>query len=672
VAVVLIPALGSAEPFTFVTTPGGDSVAVIDLASHTVVAALPVGGLPTGCAVGSSGAGLYVALGQSNTLAMIWSDREGSRLVRVPVGTGPTGVAVDTTRRRVYVANTGADTVSVVDIDQRAVVATIPVGDGPLALVAGPTRLYVSNWGAGTISVIDLDLNSVVGTIPVGTFPAGLALHNGTQRLYVANFFDDTVSVVNTATLSVLSTIPVTRRPRGLALDAAGLRLYVAGFEDGRVQAITTSTGTVALDTASGGLNPLDLMLGPGGTRLYVSHLQEADGVSVLDAVTLAPVATVDVPAGAVAFGGVLQQTLAPLAAGWPPAARALSARPAASQEVARAGPRGVSASLGADDVVISDAQFNPADWIITGNGDQNTTQQPTGGNPGAWRRMIHFGAALGTHRLIRPGTEYVPSSQGAIDRIDVSWDRRILAETLVDERFLVEQNNVVYRTVERTFFAPAWENDFRLDLVAENFDNGSGGHPDFSASGSTLRFGYTRQTTFSQTVPHGIDNFVVTVHRTPASPAGDLGFKETFLVVEEGEAPFVNVQRHGGSQGAVSVDVLTERPDGTTDQQTLSWPDGDDSDRSILLVFLDLPDGSGARTARLTLLNPTGGAGIVPSRSRMSLTVFPEEWPPVLKGLFLRLQALLGAFSPAWLLLLAVPATALAVRSRTRTRSAA
>ena len=60
--VLFVPALASAEPFTFVTTPAGDSVAVIDLAANTVAASLPVGGLPTGCAVGRAGRRVYVAL----------------------------------------------------------------------------------------------------------------------------------------------------------------------------------------------------------------------------------------------------------------------------------------------------------------------------------------------------------------------------------------------------------------------------------------------------------------------------------------------------------------------------------------------------------------------------------------------------------------------------------
>jgi hypothetical protein len=116
-----------------------------------------------------------------------------------------------------------------------------------------------------------------------------------------------------------------------------------------------------------------------------------------------------------------------------------------------------------------------------------------------------------------------------------------------------------------------------------------------------------------------------------------------------------------------VSVDVVTERPNGTTDTETLSWPDGDNLPRSVLVVFLSLPDGSGARTARLRLQNPTGGATIQPDRDSLTLFVFPEEWPPVLVQLHLELIALLGGFSPFWLLLLAAP-TALAARRSWRT----
>ena len=52
-----------------------------------------------------------------------------------------------------YIANHGAASVSVVDIGNSSVVATIPVGIAPfgVALAPGIARDYVSNHSAGTV-----------------------------------------------------------------------------------------------------------------------------------------------------------------------------------------------------------------------------------------------------------------------------------------------------------------------------------------------------------------------------------------------------------------------------------------------------------------------------------------------------------------------------------------
>jgi YVTN family beta-propeller protein len=49
----------------------------------------------------------------------------------VPVGLGPVGVAVKPDSGKVYVANEGANTVSVIDTATNTVIATIPVGNAP-------------------------------------------------------------------------------------------------------------------------------------------------------------------------------------------------------------------------------------------------------------------------------------------------------------------------------------------------------------------------------------------------------------------------------------------------------------------------------------------------------------------------------------------------------------
>jgi YVTN family beta-propeller protein len=659
------PAWASAQPFLLVSTPADDSVVAIDLSNHTVAATVSLSGLPTGGAMSRSGRQLYASLSESNALAVC--DIASGTVRTVPVGPGPFGVAV--AARRVYVANAGGNTVSVVEPDAGTVVATLTVGDGPIALAAAGRRLYVANRGSGTVSVVDTSNHSTLATIPVGTFPSGLALHGRSGRLYVANFLDDTVSVIDTTTQSVLSTIPVVKRPRGLAVNATGQRLYVAGFEEGRIQVIDTSTGTPALEAPSGGHNPLDITLGPQGMRVYVAHLQETQGLTVLDAQTLAVIDAVDVPAGPMSFVGVApRRPRARAGSGWLQAAQALfrQTRVVAGSALDRRRERRPDSEQAlAEEVVILDTEFNPADWEATGGGEHHSNQEATGGNPGAWRRMQHFGPANVAHRLTRPGSAYDPS-QGAILSIDVSWDRRLLAESVALEGFLVEQGGTIYRTTERALFLPAWQSDSRTGLVAEDFDNGSGGRPDFTANGGPLRFGYFRRTTTGQTLTHGIDNFQVTIHPQGTTLEGTLRFQQSLVVVHEDDALFITVLRIGGRLGAVSAEVRTERPDGSVQLDSVSWADGDDAPRSILIIGLDLPPDSGARTARLTLQNATGGAAIHPSEGRMSIAVIPLNWGPALEALYLRMLPLLAALSPYWLLALAIPA-ALAARRRRR-----
>jgi YVTN family beta-propeller protein len=68
--------------------------------------------------------------------------------------------------------------VSVIDTATNTVVATIPVGMGPIGIAITPdgTRAYVTNDVSNTVSVIDTAANTVVETIPVGVRPVAVAI----------------------------------------------------------------------------------------------------------------------------------------------------------------------------------------------------------------------------------------------------------------------------------------------------------------------------------------------------------------------------------------------------------------------------------------------------------------------------------------------------------------
>jgi YVTN family beta-propeller protein len=677
---VLAPAAAPAQPYAYVSGAGADSIGVVDLATLAVVGSFPVTGVPSGSALIPGGA-LFVSRTRLDSVARI--DTVSGAVTSIPVGAGPAGVALGIApdpapptgrkRVRVFVANGGSDSVSVIDADTAAVVATIPVGDAPLDVVASGTRAYVGNWGDGTVSVIDATTNTVVGSVTVGTFPAGLALHPQAGRLYVANFFDDTVSVIDTASLSVVATVPVVRRPRGVTVDPVANRLYVAGFEDALIDVIDTATNAVVLQAPSGGANPLDLLVDPDGQRLYVAHLEAGPNVRVLQAATLAPLAAVATPDGAVSLAGFGQQ--APTLEDAPGRiARAIddlrSLRPfrttAARPDVARA-------AASPTEVTILDGTFAIGDWeVIAATGPHVTTQEALGGNPGFWRRSTHQSGPTETetfHRLVRPDARYDPAAQGEIATLDVSWDRQNVTPGFCFERVVLVQDGTIYRTGAQGFTVSTWQAASRTGLMAPDFSSASGANPDFGPSGGVITFGYARRTSPSDVgFVHGIDNFRVTVHQTGGGPAGSIRFRSTTSAVASGEFVGIELERVGGTDGPVTATVLVTPAFGSPFSFTLGWVHGDGAPKVHL--HLALFSGSTAATDRLQITSVTGAASIG-NRDAMAVLIYPPEWE--LEPLLLNLLLVLAGLSPGFLALLAGPALLLrARRGWTGTRRAA
>ena len=97
----------------------------------------------------------------------------------------------------------------------RAVVATIPVGNGPAGVAFTPdgTHAYVANFGSNTVSVIATATNTVVATVIVNS-PFAVAVSPNGQDVYVSKL-DGTgkVRVIATATNTKVAVIPVGHGP---------------------------------------------------------------------------------------------------------------------------------------------------------------------------------------------------------------------------------------------------------------------------------------------------------------------------------------------------------------------------------------------------------------------------------------------------------------------------
>jgi YVTN family beta-propeller protein len=154
-------------------------------------------------------------------------------------------------REYVYVTNGGSDTVTVLDVVDVRVERELAVGHDPVAVAASPTRneVYVVNSGApgadGSISVIDAEHNAVVATIPLHRQPVSIDLDTAGNLAYVANSGSNSVSVIDLKTRREIAQIGAGEEPVAARLAPDGKTLVAANRRGDSVSLIDPASGTV-------------------------------------------------------------------------------------------------------------------------------------------------------------------------------------------------------------------------------------------------------------------------------------------------------------------------------------------------------------------------------------------------------------------------------------------
>jgi YVTN family beta-propeller protein len=229
-----------------------------------------------------------------------------SVVATVPLPESVTGIAVNPAGTRVYAANSMY--LYVIDTATNAVVATVKFGMGiggyaGVAIHPAGTYVYVtSNWNESAIKVIDTQTNTEVAAIPTWGSSIGLAVNPDGKRLYVANMYSGTIWVIGTESNLLSDAIDLTvgspcggaPMPFGLAVNAAGTRVYVANQncmgQDGfwYTSVIDAVTDTVIAHVASGTTpSPRGVAVSPDDARVYVSNGAVIDTATVKRFATL-------------------------------------------------------------------------------------------------------------------------------------------------------------------------------------------------------------------------------------------------------------------------------------------------------------------------------------------------------------------------------------------------
>jgi len=270
---------------------GGD----INLERRSVVGRGPIGDI----AVGS--AGVVVTNAGADSVSIL--DRAGRTLGDVSLAGEPCAVVVTEDRAYVATASASHDSVSVIDLDTRAVVAAFPVAFGVTALAASPDgkRVYAGRTAHDRVDITVIDVVAErAGTIDVGHGPAAcldaLRVDPNGKRLYAAvtDVDGSKMIVIDAETSRVQRVVTVGSPIRDIAY--AGGAVYVLTSDravGGAVHVIDLATDKVTDRVELGGA-PTQLVMSSDHSRAYIV---DYDRVSVLCTLTLDVVDSLSVDA---------------------------------------------------------------------------------------------------------------------------------------------------------------------------------------------------------------------------------------------------------------------------------------------------------------------------------------------------------------------------------------
>jgi YVTN family beta-propeller protein len=288
----------------YVTNSYSNTLSVIDLGENRLVENLPTGIAPVNPTFNRDWTKLYFSNVKDSTLSIV--DTKTHKIIEtIPAGAPhPSGLRFLPDGKRLVVSYIGekvteAGALGIMDLATGKLLKKIPVEAQSERFDITPDgkRAYVANLVAQTISVVDLETGAVIATIPSPEkYPFNVLVSPKGLRAFVAAVFGNSIIEIDTTTNKVLSTIKTAAGPNGMTFTPDGDNILITNVYAGRMQAYNLSAKVVS-DGSFVGLLPGFIRLAPDGLKgIFVRPYGRQ--VSIFDGTTMQVIQNIETGIG--------------------------------------------------------------------------------------------------------------------------------------------------------------------------------------------------------------------------------------------------------------------------------------------------------------------------------------------------------------------------------------
>ena len=271
----------------FVSNESSGDLTVVDGATFTVAATIPVGKRPRGIHHSPDGKTVYVALSGTPNEGPPKLDAKGN-----PIHDDDDDDDDDKPK-----GDKAADGIGVVDVGQRKFLRKLPAGSDPeeFALSLDGKQLYVANEDVSAATVLDAVSGRTLSLVRVGREPEGMGVRPDGKAFYVTCETAGEVFAIDTRTFRVLAQFKVNPRPRSIAFLPDSSRAFVPSENTAELNVIDLANHTVLkVIKLPAGSRPMTVLVSLDGKKVYTSN-GRGRTISVVDANTYEVVSTIRV-----------------------------------------------------------------------------------------------------------------------------------------------------------------------------------------------------------------------------------------------------------------------------------------------------------------------------------------------------------------------------------------